>query len=101
MIVWVARSNDESCALGTIDETDDAVVAQEEVVGYFADRRAPLVAVASDGEKELMLGRSEAGDPRLLLAPPLESPQAGPQCQQPGVDISCHHHSHTDSIVSR
>ena len=101
VIVWVTGSNDESCALGTIDEADDAVVAQEEVVGHFADRRAPLVTVTSDGEKELVLGRGEAGDARLLLAPPLEAPQAGPQCQQPGVDIGCHGHSNSDSIAFR
>jgi len=101
VIVWVARSKDESCALGAIDETDDAVVAQEEVVGHFADRGAPLVLVASDGEKELVLGRGEACDPRLLLAPSLEAPQAGPQCQEPDVGVGCQLHSNSDSIVLR
>ena len=81
VIVRIPCSNDESRAFGAIDETDDAVVAQEEVVGHFADRRAPLVTVASDGEKELVLGRGEAGGPRLLLAPSLKAPQAGSQRQ--------------------
>ena len=49
VIVRIAPSDDESCARGAIDQTDDAVVAQEEVVGHFADRRAPLVTVAADG----------------------------------------------------
>jgi len=81
VIVGIALSGDESRALGAVDKTDGAVVAQEEVVGHFADRRAPLVTVASDGEKELVLGRGEAGGPRLLLAPSLKAPQAGPQRQ--------------------
>lgn len=81
VIVRIPCSNDESRALRAIDETNGAVVTQEEVVGHFADCRASLVTVASDGEKELVLGRGEAGGPSLLLAPSLEAPQAGPQRQ--------------------
>jgi hypothetical protein len=58
------------------------VVAQNEVVGYFADRRAPRVTVALDRQQQLVLGGGQSRCLRSLFAPTQETAQAGAQFQQ-------------------
>ena len=69
-----------------IDQTDDAVMAQEEIVGHFADRRTPWVGVTADGQEQLVLCRREPGGSSLLLAPPLKVAKSRPQGEQSGVN---------------
>lgn len=81
----VCDALDQSAVDRSVDELDHAVMAQQEVVSGFADRRCP--AVASDGEEQLVLGGSEAGRLRLLPAPPLEAPQAIAEVEEPAVVV--------------
>jgi hypothetical protein len=69
-----------------IDQTDDAVMAKEEIIGYFADGRSPEVGVPADSQEQLVLCRREPGCSSLLLAPPLKVAKSGPQGEQPSVD---------------
>lgn len=78
VIVVVPDADHETGLDGAVDETDRAVVAEQEVVRHLADGRPSRVTVAADREQQLVLGRCEAGRLRLLLAPALESSQPGP-----------------------
>jgi hypothetical protein len=69
-----------------IDQTYDAVMAKEEIVGHFADGRTPRVGVPPDSQEQLVLCRREPGSSSLLLAPPLKVAKSGPQCEQASVD---------------
>src|SRR3954454_7613986 len=57
---------------GAVDESDGAVMAQEQVVGDVSDGRSGRVVMTSDGQQELMLGGSEAGGVGVALAPAQE-----------------------------
>ena len=85
---------DEPRGHGPVDELDRAVVAQQEVVRHVPHRRTVGVTVTAHGQEELVLRGGQPGGPRLLLAPPQEPPQAGPELEQPGVvgvvDASLH-----------
>jgi hypothetical protein len=80
LIVVVVGSLHQPCSDGAVDELDDAVVAQEEVVGHLADRRRR--SVAADGKEQLVLGTGEAHGLGLLLAPALEAAQPVAERQQ-------------------
>lgn len=70
LVFLVMDALDESCDDGAIDQFDDAVVAQQQVIGDVPDGRG--FAVASDGEQELVLRTGESDGSCLLLAPVLE-----------------------------
>jgi hypothetical protein len=74
LVVVIVQPFDESGRNGTVDEFDDAVMAQQQVFGDLADRRwrAP---VATDGQKQLVLRRCQPDALGLVLAPPLEPPK--------------------------
>ncbi len=74
MIFGIADPLDETCGNRPVDESYGAVMAQEQIVGHLAHRRAPSVAVTPDGEEELMLGRRKTSLLCLLLAPTQEPP---------------------------
>ncbi len=71
LIVVVGPATHETGALGAVDQLDGAVVAQHEVGGNIAHRGR--LAVAADGEEQLVLG---AGQPRLfgLTITPVDEP---------------------------
>jgi hypothetical protein len=69
LVVCVGAAGYQSGGLGAIDESDGAVVAQQQVVGDVADGRAARVCVAADGEQELMMRRGQAGRLGLPFAP--------------------------------
>jgi hypothetical protein len=71
-VLFVAGAGHKSRFIGPVDETDHAVMAEQQIVRDFADSRAPRFWVASNGEEQLMLGGREASRPGLLLAPALE-----------------------------
>jgi hypothetical protein len=54
------------------------VVAEQQIVGYLADRRTLGIAVTADGEQQLMVCRRQPRGQGLLGAPPLEMAQTGP-----------------------
>ncbi len=59
---------DEPCLRRPIDELDRAVVAQEQRLCDFPDRRR-LALMPADGEEQLVLLRRQAGEAGLLVAP--------------------------------
>ena len=81
MVVVVTSSFEQSGGDGPIDELDDAVMAQEQVIGDVTDRG--WRAVAADREQELVLRTGETGRLGLFVAPVLEAAQTVAERQQP------------------
>jgi hypothetical protein len=81
LILRIVDALDQPRRDGSIDQFDDAVVAEQQMIGNIPYRRSSTVA--SDGEQELMLRAGEPHGSRLLLAPVLEPTQAVPERQQP------------------
>jgi hypothetical protein len=81
-MVGIGRAFDETFCFGSVDETDGAVVAQQEVAGNVPDRRAGRAWVAFDREQQLVLSGGEVLSVGLLFAPVQELPQAGSERQQ-------------------
>lgn len=98
MVVLVAVLDDEARCLGSIDETDRAVVTQQEVLGHIADRREFIACMAADGEHELVLRRGDAGSFGLLLAPLQEPTQCGAQGEQLAIVLIRNAPSHVLNI---
>jgi hypothetical protein len=84
-IAAVPHPNDQAGRRSPVDQTDDAVVLTDQVIGDFADCGAPIVGVSAYREQQLMLGRRQPGIAGLLLAPLLESPQSGSERQKVAV----------------
>lgn len=101
MVFIVPGSSHEPCRIGSVDESDRAVVTKEEVVGHLADGRTTRVIVTAYGEHQLVLGWSQTGGASLQLAPSLEVAKAGPQPEQAGVHGVGQNHIAHDIIVSR
>jgi nucleotide-binding universal stress UspA family protein len=76
VIVAVDRTLHEPDALGAPDQLDDAVVAQQKMVGDVSDRRRAVVS--RDGQQQLVLGGREPDGPGLPLRPPFEAAQRVP-----------------------
>lgn len=81
LVGLVTDALDQPGGDGSIDEFDDAVVAEQQVIGDVADRR--LLVVAADGQQELVLRTSEPNCIRLVIAPPQEPAKAVAECEQP------------------
>ena len=87
MVVVVSGPSDQTRRVGTVDETDGAVVQEEQVVSDLSNGRATRITVSPYRQEQLMLGRREARGTSLALAPTLEMAKPGPQGQQAGVDL--------------
>jgi hypothetical protein len=87
MVVVVSGPSDQTRRVGTVDETDGAVVQEEQVVSDLSNGRATRITVSSYRQEQLMLGRREPRGTSLALAPTLEMAKPGPQGQQTGVDL--------------
>lgn len=87
MVFLVSNAADETCGICTVNETDRAVVTEQQIVGNLTDGRASWVVVTPDSQQELVMGRREPSGARLLFAPPLEVAQPSPQRQQPSVNL--------------
>jgi hypothetical protein len=85
VVVAVLKPADEPSALRPVDQADRAVMAQEQVLGHVADRRAAPIGMTSNGEQQLVLGRRDAGRLGLLLAPAQEAAEPGTELEQPPV----------------
>jgi hypothetical protein len=70
--VTVGIPLDQTGGLRTINESDRAVVAQQEVVRDIADRGTGWIWMAPDGKQQLVLSGRQILRPRLLLAPAQE-----------------------------
>jgi hypothetical protein len=68
----IDASLNQSGQLGTVDETHDTVVPQQEVVGELADGRC-AAGVPADREQQLILRGRDAGVEGLLFAPMQEA----------------------------
>ena len=82
VVTRVDAAADEPRGRGTVDESDDAVMPEEQRVGDVANRRSGRISGAADGEKQLMLGRGETRGGGLLLAPAQEAAQAGAELEE-------------------
>ena len=83
LIVGVTPALDEAEVLRPVDEADGAVMPDEQVAGDVGDRGAERVAVAPDGQQQLVLGRRHVELAGLLLAEPAETAQGDPELQDP------------------
>jgi hypothetical protein len=85
VVVPVLTPSDEPGGLGSIDQADCAVVAQQQVFGHVADGRPAPIGMTPNGEQQLVLSRRDAGRLGLLLAPAQEAPEPGAELEQPAV----------------
>jgi hypothetical protein len=74
LVVSIRRTVHEPRLLGTIDETDGAVVPKLKMLGHVADRGLPVASVAPDGEQQLVLRRRQTGGRGLVLTPAQKPP---------------------------
>lgn len=81
LVVPVLQPSDKSGQRCSVDEFYRAVVFEQEMCGELAHTRRRTVA--SDGEEELVLGRSHAGGVCSFLAPVQEPAQTVPESEQP------------------
>ena len=82
-MVRVGGAFDETLRFGAVDETDGAVVTQQEVAGDVPDRWASRAWVAFDREQQLVLRGGEVLGVGLSFAPAQEVSEAGPELEQP------------------
>lgn len=80
--VGVGIPFDQAGVLRAVDESDRAVVSQQEVAGDISDGGTGWIWVALDGEQELVLGGGQVLRACLLRAPAQEASQAGPELEQ-------------------
>ena len=71
--------------LGTLDEIDDGVLADEKVISDLADRWPRSSSVSADHKQQLVLGCGQPNLGGLLFAPAQEPSQAVPESQQASV----------------
>ena len=86
MIGCVPGTLYEARLVRPIDQTDNAVMAEEKIVRHLADCRTSRVGVSTDGQEKLMLCRGQPGRFGLLLAPSLKMTKTRPEREQPSVD---------------
>lgn len=55
VVLRVALALDQAGAGGSVDQLDDAVVAQHEVLGELANRRPGSARMSAHGEQQLVL----------------------------------------------
>ncbi len=82
LVVRVLLSADETSLRRSIDETDRAVVPQQQRTRHIADRRAPTIVMSPYGEQQLMLSSRDPHRLGLLLAPMDKATQLGAELQQ-------------------
>lgn len=82
MILAISATDDQTGLVRSIDESDHAVMPEQEIVRHLADGRSARICVAAYGQEELMLGGGEPSGAGLLLTPPGEVPQASAEGEQ-------------------
>lgn len=81
MIGIVSFTHDKPGTIGPIDQFDNAVMAEQEVIGNFAHCRPTGIGVPANSEEELMLAWCQSRRLCLALAPAFKSSEARSQCQ--------------------
>jgi hypothetical protein len=76
----------EACLVCPIDQTNHAVMAEEQIVRHLADGRTSWVGVSTDRQEKLVLCRGQPGCFGLLLAPSLKKAKTGSEREQPSVN---------------
>ena len=69
MVVVVSSPSDQTRRVSPIDETNGAVVQEEQVVSDLSNSRATRITVSPYRQQQLMLGRRQARGASLALAP--------------------------------
>src|SRR5262245_36853904 len=82
LVGWIGPALHEPCLLRTVDQADGAVVPQLQMLRDVTDGRGLPVCVTADGEQQLVLGRSQSGRGRLLLAPMQEPSKTVAELEQ-------------------
>jgi hypothetical protein len=100
LIKVVDVTRDEPRLLGAIDETDRAVMTQQQRFRDVTDSGTTRVVVTAYRQEQLVLRGSEPGGLRLLLAPVEEPAEAGAERQQPHV-LRIAEVGHVEYIVLR
>lgn len=72
VVLFVPSAADKPGGVRPVDQADRAVMTKEQVVGHFPDSRTTRIAVAADGQQELVLRGGQPSGARLLLAPALK-----------------------------
>src|SRR5205823_7775074 len=94
LVVGIPRSFDQARGNGAVNQLHRTVVPEQQVTGSLADGGTSGVFVATDGEQQLMLGRSEPHRGRLILTPSQESSEAGAELQETSIlgvsDLATH-----------
>src|SRR5205823_4587923 len=85
LVVGIPRSFDQARGNGAVNQLHRAVVPEQQVTGGLADGGTSGIFVATDGEQELMLGRSEPHRGRLIPTPSQESSEAGAELQETSI----------------
>jgi hypothetical protein len=69
VVVVVLAPTHQARGFGSVDELDDAVVAEEQLGGEITHGRVTGVDASADGEEELVLRRGDPGVGGALLGP--------------------------------
>jgi hypothetical protein len=77
-ISLVSRTQDEPRCIRSIDEFDNAVVAQQQIIGNVAHCWSAGVSVSADDEKQLMLSWGQSSIMCLPLTPPFKTSETRP-----------------------
>lgn len=100
LVVVVVDPFDEVGSDSAVDELDDAVMAQQQVLGDVADRRRTR-RVPANGKQQLVLRWGQTDALGLFLAPPLKSAQPVTEAQHPGEVVVGQRSTTTIHIVPR
>ena len=85
VIVAVTFAADETECLGTVCQTNGAVVSQEQLIGDVPNGWSAGVGMSPHDEEQLMLRGRESGGTGLFFAPVQEAEEAGAKLEQPSV----------------
>ena len=81
MVFLISGSTNEPRRVGSIYQSDHAVVEEQQIVSHLPNGWATRIAVSTYGQQKLMLGRGEPGRSRRILAPAFEMPQSSAKGQ--------------------
>jgi hypothetical protein len=78
----IRASTDQARVLRSIDQFHNGVMAKQQVLGHFTDRRTPSIRVGTDDEQQLVLPGGQSSGLRLPGAPSQEAPKAISELQE-------------------
>jgi hypothetical protein len=81
VVVVVGSALDEAGGFGPVDQTDCAVVPNQERLGNVSDGRLARTRTSSNCEQKLMLHGGETRRGGLFLAPLQEASKPGPELE--------------------